>query len=59
MFQFLKNDRAEQGKKERIATHFDYAKPELWDFSACGARGDSCFIDCTTDDICPTLIDEI
>lgn len=32
---------------------FDYVKPEIIDFNYHGAKGVSCAIDCTTDDICP------
>lgn len=39
--------------------NFDYAKPELIDFSFASAKGvDSCFIDCTSDELC-TGDDEI
>ena len=34
---------------------FNYAKPELVDFSYTSAKGgvESCFIDCTSDELCP------
>ena len=38
---------------------FDYAKPELFDYSYASAKGiESCFIDCTSDELC-TGDDEI
>ncbi len=45
-----------------IQQKFDYSKPELLDFSYVSAAGapavQSCFVDCTSDDLC-TGDDEI
>ncbi|GEM_PF-2387013 len=40
---------------------FDYEKPELVDLSSFGAKGDggSCYIDCSSDNICPGSTDLI
>ncbi len=38
---------------------FDYEKPELLDFNSDCAKGDSCFVDCTTDNICATPADTL
>ncbi len=38
---------------------FDYEKPELLEFASDYAKGESCYIDCTNDDICPSSVDTI
>lgn len=40
---------------------FDYEKPELLDFDSVCAKGEggSCYIDCESDDICPSSVDTI
>ena len=38
---------------------FDYVKPEMTEFAISEAKGESCYIDCTSDDICPSSVDTI
>jgi len=39
--------------------HFDYVKPVVLEFSAVDAKGGSCYVDCTQDQICATPADKL
>lgn len=39
--------------------NFDCVKPEMTEYAIPEAKGENCYIDCSSDDICLTSIDTI